>query len=135
MDLADVMEEVAGKLQAITGLRVFSCPPDAVAPPAAYVDYPEDITFDGTYGRGMDRMTLPVALVVGRVTDVATRDRLAKYCDGAGAASVKVAVQAGRYVSCDTVRVMTIDFDYVLIEGSPHIEARFNLDITGSGSA
>lgn len=134
MDLADVMEEVAGKLSAINGLRIFAYPPDALAPPAAVVSYPDSYDYDGTYGRGMDRLKLPVVVVVGKPTDRSTRDRLAKYCDGAGAASVKVAAENGTYVSCDTVRVESVTFDVVSIAGTDYMAALFTLDITGSGS-
>lgn len=135
MDLADVMEEVAGKLSAINGLRVFAYPPDNLAPPAGVVSYPESYEYDGTYGRGMDRLKLPVVVVVGKPTDRSTRDRLARYCDGAGAGSVKVAAQAGPYVACDTVRVESVEFDVVSIGGTDYMAALFTLDITGPGSA
>src|SRR5687768_1669543 len=105
MNLSDVMDEVAARLGAIKGLRVFAYPADSLSPPAAAVLYPDGITFDETYGRGMDRLTLPVLVVVGKPTDRSTRDRIAAYCDGSGPASVKAAVEAGDGAAFDTVRV------------------------------
>lgn len=134
MNLADVMEEVAGRLGTINGLRVFAYPPDDVHPPAAIVSYPDTYTFDETYQRGMDRMAVPVVLVVGKPTDRSSRDRLAQYCDGSGPASVKAALEAADYVACHSVRVTGIEFDVVSIAGTDYMAARFDLDVAGQGS-
>lgn len=136
MNLADVMDAVAERLSVIDGLagRVFAYPPAAVTPPAAVVSYPDEYTFDATYGRGMDRMTLPVALVVGRPTDRSTRDRLAGYCDGSGVSSVKAALESGAYSVMDTLRVVSVSIDAVSIGGVEYAAALFELDITGPGS-
>lgn len=133
MNLADVMDEVAAKLSVIPNLRVFAYPPDALTPPGAVVSYPENITFDQTYGRGMDRMTLPVWLIEGLPTDRSCRDRLGAYCNGSGPQSVKEAVESGAYSTCDTVRVMSIEFTPVSIGGTEYMSAVFDLDVSGSG--
>jgi hypothetical protein len=132
--LEDVMDEVAARLATIEGLRVFAYPTDSVAPPAAVVSFPENITFDETYGRGMDRMTLPVVVAVGKPYARSTRPLLAAYCNGSGPASVKAALEAGDYASCDVVRVTGIDFDVVTIAGTDYMAALFDLDIAGAGA-
>lgn len=134
MNLSDVMDEVANRLGAIQGLRVFAYPAESVHPPAAVVLYPETVTFDETYGRGMDRLTLPVLVVVGTPTDRSSRDRLAQYCDGSGPASVKAAVEAGDGAAFDTVRVTGIEFPTATIAGTEYIAAMFDLDIAGQGA-
>jgi hypothetical protein len=134
MDLADVMDAVANRLDTITSLRVHAYPPGTVTPPAAVVSYPETVAFDETYGRGMDQMTVPVVLVVGKVSDRAARDALGAYCDGSGSASVKAVLESGTYTAFSTLRVTDIDFDTVTIGGTDYIAALFSLDITGSGS-
>jgi len=134
MDLAAVMDQIDARLGTITGLRHYAFPPDAVLPPAAVVSYPDTLTFDETYGRGMDRMTLPVVVVVGKVSDRTTRDLLAVYCAGSGASSVKAVVESGTYAAFHTVRVMSIDFDVVGIAGVDCMAALFDLDISGQGS-
>jgi hypothetical protein len=98
MNLADVMDAVGDRLDTIAGLRVFAYPPGSVTPPAAVVSYPEGIEFDATYGRGSDRMTLPVVVVVGKASDRAARDKLGAYCDGSGASSVKAVLESGEYL-------------------------------------
>jgi hypothetical protein len=134
VDLADVMQEVADRLDAIEGLRVHPSPPGKVTPPAAVVSYPETYTFDETYGRGMDRLSLPLVVVVGRPVDRSTRDALAAYCKGSGAASVKAVLESGTYSAFDVLRVESIDFDVVSIGGTEYMAALFTLDIAGSGT-
>lgn len=96
MNLGDVMDEVAGRLKAIPALRVHPFPADTVNPPAAVVAWPDRYDFDETYGRGSDRLTVPLVVVVARVPDRAARDQLSKYCNGTGASSVKLALETGK---------------------------------------
>jgi hypothetical protein len=134
MDLDDVMDAVAARLDTISGLRCFAYPPDDVQPPAAIVSYPDDVTFDATYGRGMDRMTVPVWLVVSQNTDRTSRTALAAYCAGSGASSVKQVLESGTYTAFDTLRVTGIEFEWVEIGGTRYVAARFELDIAGTGA-
>jgi hypothetical protein len=79
VDLADVMQAVSDRLDTIAGLRCFAHPPGTVTPPAAVVSYPDKYTFDETYGRGMDRITLPVVVwSAGKVSDRSARDQLGR---------------------------------------------------------
>jgi hypothetical protein len=134
MNLAEVMQQVADQLDTIDGLRVFGYPPDAVDSPAGIVSYPDEIVFDQTYGRGMDRITLPVFVVVARVSDRATREHIGRYVDGSGASSVKAVVEGGTYTAFDSVRVTGAEFDVVSIGGTEYLSARFTLDIAGKGA-
>jgi hypothetical protein len=134
MILDDVMDELATRLGTITGLRVWAYPPGSVTPPAAIVSYPSDYTFDATYGRGMDRMTLPVVVVVGKPTERSSRDLLTKYVAGSGAASVKAKLDGEGYSSCHSVRVVSADFDVYTIGGVDYLTAVFDLDIAGQGA-
>ncbi|HZO69208.1 MAG TPA: hypothetical protein VFB74_29815 [Kribbellaceae bacterium] len=134
MDLAAVMDAVSARLDTITGLRCFAYPPPTLSPPAAVVSYPEALVFDATYGRGMDRMSLPVVVVVGKPSDRTARNALAAYCAGSGASSVKAVLESGTYSAFHTVRVEDIEFDVVTISGVDYMAALFTLDIAGSGS-
>lgn len=134
MILSDVMDQVATQLSTISGLRCFPYPPDSLVPPAAVVSFPEDIQFDGTYGRGMDKMTLPLMVVVGKTTDRVTRDLLSVYVNGSGAKSVKAVLEAGTYTAFDVVRVASVVFNGIQIAGTDYLNAEFTLEITGSGS-
>lgn len=134
MNLADVMQEVADQLDTIGGgLKVFGFPAYKITPPAAVVTYPENYNYDSTYARGMDRMTLPVVVLVGKVDDRTSRDRIAKYADGSGAASVKAVVESGTYTAFDSVRATGVEFDIVTMAGDEFLAATFSLDIVGKG--
>lgn len=134
MVLADVMDELAGQLDTISGLRVFSWPAETVAVPAAVVGYPETVEFDTTYGRGVDHAQLPVFVLVGRGSDRAARDELGAYCDGSGPSSVKAVLEAGSYTAMNHVRVASVAFDAINVNSVEYLAATFTVDIYGSGS-
>jgi hypothetical protein len=134
VNLADVMDDLATQLDTIAGLRVHAHPPGKITPPAAVVTYPETYDFDQTYARGMDRLELPVVVLVGKVSARASRDDLARFCDGSGADSVKAVLEAGTYTAFDTVRVTKAEFDIIAIASVEYLAATFTVDITGSGA-
>lgn len=133
MNLKDVMDQVAGSLKAIHGLRVYPYAPDKLDPPAAVVAYPEGVAFDKTYGRGMDRLKLPVIVVAGRANARAARDNLIRWCSGSGAESVKQIIEAGTYTAFHMVRVEGIEFSAFTMAGTDYVAATFTLDIAGQG--
>lgn len=135
MNIDDVMDQVASALDTIAGLRVYAYPPGEVVPPAAIVGYPDSVTFDETYGRGMDRMTLPVVVVIGVPTERQTRDLLTAYCAGSGSSSVKATIESASYSALHTIRVTGIDFDVFRIGATDHMAALFDCDIAGQGTA
>jgi len=134
MDLAAVMDEIGDQLDTIDGLRVYRYPPDSVSVPAAVVTYPETYTYDETMRRGMDRVALPVVVMVGKVSDRTSRDRIAAYANGAGDRSVKTVIEAHTYESCDSVRVQGAEFDVVSMGGVEYLAVTFTIDITGTGA-
>lgn len=135
MNLGAVMQEIADRIDTITGLRVYAYPPNSVAAPAAIVSYPDTYTYDATYGRGMDRIEdLPVVLVVGKVSDRASRDKITQFVDGSGAKSIKQVVESGSYTQFHTVRVTAVTFDMVTIAAVEYLGATFTLDLAGQGA-
>lgn len=134
MDLGAVMDEMALALGQLTGLRVASHPPARVSPPAGYLDYPQSVVFDETYGRGSDQITdLPIVLVTSRVTDRTARDTVAAWASGDGPKSVKAAMEAWSWTSCDEVTVTTCEFDFAPIAGTDYLVAIFKATIVGQG--
>jgi len=139
INLADVMDELGDRLATISGLRVHRWPPDSITPPAAIVSYPDSYEFDSTYGRGMDRVEIPVIVVVGKVSDRAARTRLSRYVAGSGPASVKYVLEragepAQPYTAIDSLRVTRVDFDVVTIAGTDYLAATFTVDIAAKGA-
>lgn len=138
MNLADAMDEIAAQLDTISGLRVHPFPPDSITPPAAVVDLPESIGFDETYGRGMDKMTIPVTVLVGKAVDRASRDQIAPYFDGSGERSIKTVLEAGTYSAFDAeslrVRVADDPFEVWTYAGVAYLGGAFRIDVAGQGA-
>ena len=137
MNLGDVMQEVADRLDTIDGLRVFAYPPDQ-PPPAprrdrhlpGLVHVRRDVRpRHGPHG------CCPSWLLVGKVSDRAARDQITDYLDGSGADSVKAVIESGTYTAFDTVRVMSVEFDrHPRRQASTTSPPRFTLDIAGQGA-
>lgn len=134
LDLATIMDEVAAQLATISGLRTWAYPPGAVSAPAAIVAFPQTYTYDVTYGRGADRMTLQVVVLAGPATQRQTRDVLAGYMQGSGPASVKATLEAGAYDTVQSLRVMSVDTDVYEEGATRYLAAIFDIDIIGSGA-
>jgi hypothetical protein len=135
MNLADVMDEIGAALSTIDDLRVYPYNADSVQPPAAVIGWPDQIEYDQTYGRGSDKITLPMWVVVDRQDQRTSRDRLAVYLDGAGDSSIKAAVDGGTYTACDTVRIATASPVALTLGGVDYLGAAFDIEITGEGTA
>lgn len=133
MNLADCMDQIAAQLDTITGLRVTPYPDGKVTPPAAVVTMPSDLTFDETYGRGSDRMTVPVVVLVSGSVPRKARNDLAAYCDGSGAKSLKAVLEAGTYTAFGSLRVTGVEFDVYQLGAVSYPAAIFSIDIMGSG--
>lgn len=135
MNLSAVAAEVAAVLDSIPGLRAHEYPPGSASPPCAIVlnPTPGDIRYDGTMGRGMDRMTLPVVLLAGRASERATNRAVRPFLDGSGAQSVKAALEGADYTSLHAITVTIGGVDGVSWYGVDHLAALFELDIVGQG--
>lgn len=134
MDLAAVMDEVGTALARVPGLRPFPYSVDAITPPAAVVGWPDEITYDSTMGRGMDTITLPVYVLVGRVDQRSARDVLARYLDGGNPGSLKAVIERGPHVAFDSVRVVKADPQSLTSAGVDYIGAVLELNIVGKGA-
>lgn len=127
INLNTAMDAIGAALAGITGVRVYDYLAENVAVPAAVVGLPMPLTYDHTKGRGTDRATFPVYLVVGRVSDRAARDALAVYCDGTAAATVAVKAAVDAVAEC---RVIDVDFSnpVMTIGGAEYLAATFHVD-------
>lgn len=134
MDVGAVMDDLGAALGSIDGLRVHPYWADRVTPPSAVVGFPDPLTFDATMGRGADRQTFPVHVCVGKVDARTSRDRVAKYADGSGPASVKAAVEGFEATAWDVARVASVDFGAVTIGGTDYLSATFQIEIIGTGA-
>lgn len=133
LDIATIMDGMAAALDTIAGLRTWAWPPGKITPPAAIVAYPQTINYDATYGRGADTMIIQVVVLAGPPTERQTRDVLAGYLNGSGAASVKEALEAAAIDTVDSLRVASVDSDVYEQGAAKYLAAIFDIEIIGSG--
>ncbi len=84
IQLGPLMDAIAAKVPAGATERVYAWPVESVSPPCAVVGYPDQpIEFDATFGRGSDRVRIPLFLLVGKATERTARDALSAVLTGA----------------------------------------------------
>jgi hypothetical protein len=136
MILEDVMDELGDCLNKVSPLRVHPYEEKKVTPPAALISLPQAISFDQTYGRGQDKVTIEVTVLVSETGGArVTRSAIAPYADGSGTMSIKQAIEQHQYTSCDTVLVKSARFDVVTIAGVRYLAVIFSVEITGQGGS
>jgi hypothetical protein len=134
MNLAEVMDEVGHAMQAITGLRVQAFPGQTVSAPAGYVSYPTQVAYDQTYGRGVDQIDdLEITLLIGNPYTRQARDQVAQWAAGSGPMSVKQAVEAWQWTTCDDVTITTCEFEGLTVEGVLYLAVTFKATVVGPG--
>lgn len=126
-DVSAIRAGLGANLASVSGLRVHTFPPDSINPPAAVVAYP-DIDYDATYGRGSDRLVIPVHVVVGKVSERAANARLDTYLSTGG---IKSAIESDVTLdsAVDTVRVMSAESNVMTIAGQDYLAATFQVEI------
>lgn len=134
MNIADVMDDLGAALSDIQDLRVSPYWADRISPPSAIVSWPDPLTYDESYGRGADRMEIPINVAVGKVDARSSRDALAAYADGSGQFSVKAAIEAHEATAYNSARVTRCEFGVVSIAGIEYLSATFFVDIIGTGA-
>lgn len=136
MNVAEVLDEIATRLDAIDGLRVHAWGEKRVSPPAVLLPFPP-VEYDLTTGRGTDELEFTMVLLVGDHSARASRNALAEYVNGSGAKSIKQAVDstnASGYASCDAVVVDRFDPDVLRFAGADYLGGVFRGTITGEGA-
>jgi hypothetical protein len=133
MNVAEVRREIGTALSTIVDLNINTDATGAVCAPAAVVGLPSEVVYDGAYQRGMDKVTVPVLLLLSRPYEPDTGDAMGDYLSGAGPRSVKQAVEARSYRACDTVVVARAGMDIVTVGGIDYLAADFDLEVAGNG--
>jgi hypothetical protein len=132
--IKDVMTEIAERADTIDGLRVFDRPVGSATPPALIVLYPELVTYDQTYGRGLSKLDGGFVLLVGKPFVDSTVDRMSEYAAEEGDRSLKVALETGPNVSFDEITLVSLEFDVVSVGGVEYMAGVGKLEIFGQGA-
>lgn len=136
MNVAEVLDEIAQRLDTIPGLRVHAWGEKRVSPPTILLPFPP-VDYDQTAGRGSDELEFTMVVLVGDHSARASRNALAEYVNGSGPKSVKVAVDstnADGYASCDAVVVDRFDPDVLRFAGNDYLGGVFRGTIKGEGA-
>lgn len=136
MDIAAVMDALKNRIVGVLpDVNGFAYPPGTVTPPAVIVSYPDRIELGTTYRNGKSRIeSLPVIVVVGKVSDADTRDLVAAYAKGAGPRSIQQILESGTYPGViDTLNVVDCEFSVYQEAANTYLAATFHCDITGPG--
>jgi hypothetical protein len=127
-----VRQGLSTALDTITGLRCFDYVPDSLAPPAAVIE-PLEITFGVAMANGLDYYKGFVLIIVGRMSDRSSQDRLDAYLASSGASSVVAAIETDRTLGgvCSTLQVTEALPRSVVVSGVEMTAYRFEVDIYG----
>lgn len=125
-----IMEGLAINLRSISDLDVYAYPDGQPNVPCAIVGYPE-IDYDFTMGRGSDRATYTVFLLVGVADDESARDELAAYLEGSGDRSIKAALEDEPTLTglVSFVRVVSSNVEEIEAGGITYLSAAFLVDV------
>ena len=129
--LGDMRTGIANNLASVSGLRTSAFIPDTLNPPIAVVA-PDTITFDQTFGRGQDRYTFSVEVVVGRVSDRASQSLMDNYCNPVGSKSIKAAIESdptlgGKVFDCRVTEVR--GYQHIVIADVMYLSVVFSIDV------
>lgn len=132
MTPSSVRAGLATAVDTIPGLRCFDYVPDSLSPPAAVVE-PLEVNFDRAMGNGADYFRAFILIIVGRMSDRSSQDRLDAYLPPTGASSVKAAIEADRTLggACSTLTVTGALPREVVVSGVDMIAYRYEVDIYG----
>ncbi len=127
---------LATNLGTISGLRIVANEPDRLNPPAAAVGL-TSLTFDQTFGRGLDVFELVVRLYASRADDRAGQDRLDAFLAGSGALSVKAALEADKSLAgiAQSLHVTAVEnYGVYDVGGTGYYGAEFSVTVWTRGT-
>jgi hypothetical protein len=131
-----IRDGLRARLATISGLRAYARLQGDIEVPGAVV-VPSGGTYDSTMGRGSDDMVFEVRLAVSRADDRTAQELLDQYLAGAGAKSVKAAIEADKTLGgvVDFARVAGWD-DYgdVTVAGVQYFGTTLTVEVTASGT-
>lgn len=129
--LGATMDALATAMATATGVtNAYGWPVEGIVPPCAVVGYPEPFDLSMTFGRGPDRATFPVWVVVGIQQGKTTRDAASDLIAAVG--DVKSTLEADRTLGgvIDSLRVVRVGIEaWELQGGLVHTAIRFDIDV------
>lgn len=134
MIIHEVATEITERLGTIPKLNGFPYWIKKVPVPGFTVGLPELIEYDQTYGRGLDKITFPILVLVGQVSSAQSARDLEAYMDGSGARSFRAVMDAEPWQSCDDVFILSAEPDTYVSGGVTLLGAEFTVQVHGQGA-
>lgn len=120
-------------------LTCFGYVPDSIPEPCFYAAE-VDITFDQTFGRGMDELMVTCRVLVSRADDKSSQTLLDGYLKGAGSTSLKAALEGTPGVpqtldgACDDLHVVRVQgYRFYEHNGTQYVGAELIVRVIGEG--
>lgn len=135
MDIAQVRQGLADNANTVEGLRCFGYIPDSAAPPVFFAGEVE-VTFDRTFGRGLDDLMIRCRVLVPSADDRAGQALLDRYLAGSGEWSIKEALESERTLdgACDDLHVVRVTgYGRYEFNESNYLGAEFTVRVIGEG--
>ena len=93
--LSDIRSGLATRIATISGLRTAATIPDQVNPPIAIV-IPERLTYDDAFNRGLVTYSFLVQVIVGKVSERTSQNKIDGFINPTGATSIKAAIEGDK---------------------------------------
>ena len=125
---------LAANLARIPGLRTYNYIPDQINPPVAVVG-PSSVTYDTAFSRGSDEVVFDAVVIVARADEKAAQDALDTYCDSAGSASVKAAIEYDRTLGGAVIDARVTDltsYQSLAVGEVQYLAATFRISIVAN---
>ena len=139
MRAEDIAEELAARLRMVSQLQqVHVVPPGQIVTPAAVVTFPQRVDFDLSGDRGTDSMLLPVLVMASKIGGSQNVwGVLSDFLDGAGAPSIKAAIEAGNAPAPGVFDYASVDSETTDVTrwgGTDYLTLAFDVIVVGSGT-
>lgn len=130
MNVVDIRRGLAAALDTLAGLRVFDYVPDNAPAPAAIVE-PLEITYGAAMQNGLHNLRGFVTIMVGRMSERSSQDRIDAYVNPTGTSSVVAAIEADVTLggTCKALTVIGAQPRSVTMAGVEYNAYRFEIMI------
>lgn len=128
INVTDIMALIGERLGVFDELNVYDYPTKSAETPFAFLDFPESIQYDQTFGRGADRMSVRLFVCVSNNDEEYVRTQLAAYAAGDDS-GVKYAVEHDDDEPDYSMRVESVEFAGTVLAGNTYAAAVFTIDV------
>lgn len=129
-----IRQAIANNLSAVTGVQASPWNLGTnFQTPVFQISGNGPIQYDGSFGRGTDRLTFVVQAITGTVDDIGAQRLLSTFVQGTGATSVKTAIESDRTLGSlvGDLRVTEYSGDRIIVipNGAEYLIGEWTVDV------